>query len=294
MSKKIHAKGILAMLVLAFVFASMGLFARYLNTDFTILQQTYLRIFAALILGLVFFQKDLKLKKIISISQHDWKVIIFRSIALYLLGVTLFSYAIVNAKFSNVSFISAVPFVALLGFFFLKEKITKAKIMYILISFFGVLLIAINDYANLLNWGRGEFVALIATFFFSLSYIARKWQSDYLNNKETTVLIFFISTLLLFLLSLFFMEGLPSIQSFSIITIAIILGAGLFNVANLWLTNYGFKHVEAVLAGNILSLEVVFALLLGLIFYREIPTLKELIGGSIIVFSVYRMNKLQH
>lgn len=292
MSKKIHTKGILALLILAFVFASMGLFARYLNTDFTILQQTYLRIFAALLLGLVFFQKDLTFTKFLRIPTHDWKVIIFRSVALYLLGVTLFSYAIVNAKFSNVSFISAVPFVALLGFLFLKEKITKAKIMYIAISFIGVLLIAVNDYANLLNWGRGEFVALIATFFFALSYIARKWQSDFLNNKETTVLIFFISTLLLFLLSLFFIEGLPSMQSFSIITIAVILGAGLFNVANLWLTNYGFKHVEAVLAGNILSLEVVFALLLGLIFYREIPSIKELIGGSIIVFSVYRMNKL--
>jgi hypothetical protein len=52
-------KGILALILLAFAFASMGLFVRYLQNDFTIIQQTFLRIFAAFILGLVIFYKDL-------------------------------------------------------------------------------------------------------------------------------------------------------------------------------------------------------------------------------------------
>ncbi|HSW96545.1 MAG TPA: hypothetical protein VLF89_01835 [Candidatus Saccharimonadales bacterium] len=46
-------KGIIALIILAFVFATMGIFVRFLQADFTILQQTYLRIFAAFVLGII-------------------------------------------------------------------------------------------------------------------------------------------------------------------------------------------------------------------------------------------------
>lgn len=52
-------KGILALVLLSLVFASMGLFVRYLNTEFTLLQQVYLRVLAAFILGLFIFRKDI-------------------------------------------------------------------------------------------------------------------------------------------------------------------------------------------------------------------------------------------
>lgn len=41
-------KGILALIGLAILYASLGLLARFLSLDFTILQQVYLRIFAAM------------------------------------------------------------------------------------------------------------------------------------------------------------------------------------------------------------------------------------------------------
>lgn len=72
----------------------------------------------------------------------------------------------------------------------------------------------------------------------------------------------------------------------------VILVAGLFNVVNLFLTNYGFQKVNAVLASNILMLEVVFAVGLAIFLYQEIPTLKELFGGFLIVASAYQMNKI--
>jgi drug/metabolite transporter (DMT)-like permease len=48
-----------------------------------------------------------------------------------------------------------------------------------------------------------------------------------------------------------------------------------------------------VLASNILTLESVFALILAFIFYKELPTMKELIGGIIILGSVIGMNQLK-
>lgn len=291
-NKSDRSKGILALVILAFVFASMGIFVRYLKTDFTILQQTYLRIFAAFLLGLVVFYKDLDIRKIKLISNKEWLVLTFRAVSLYLIGVTLLSQAYVTTKYSNVSFVGALPMTAILGFILLKEKVTVQKVVYILIGFVGVVLIAVKDYSHILVWGQGELLALIASVFFALSYIGRKWQGHLLNNKEIAVIIFFISSFLLFITSLLFQEGLPHASSFSSFVIPVILCAGLFNVINLFLTNYGFQKLEAVLAGNLLMLEVFFAVLLGFAFYHEIPTVKECLGALFIIVSVYRMNKI--
>jgi drug/metabolite transporter (DMT)-like permease len=288
-----YKKGILALILLALIFASMGIFARYLSTDFTILQQTYLRIFAAFVLGLILFYKDLHFRKIKLITKKEWLVLLFRSISLYVIAVTFISYAFTVTKYSNASFISAVPLTSALGFILLKEKVSTKKILYLLLGLAGVVLIAINDYAHLFSWGKGDLFALISSLFFGLSYVARKWHSNLLNNKEITVMIFFISTILLFATSLLFRESLPQLQTVPTIALPIILLAGLFNVANLFLTNYGFKHVDAVTAGNILTLETLFAVLLGFAFYGEVPLLKEWFGGILIVFSVYQMNKLK-
>lgn len=285
-------KGMIAIIVLSFIFATMGIFARYLNAEFTILQQTYLRIFAAFLLGLLIFYKDIDFKKIKKISLKEWSLLVFRSIALYLIGVTLISEAYIIAKYSNISFISALPITAILGFIFLKEKVTFSKIFFIILGFLGVILIAVKDYSHLFAWGHGEIFALISSIFFALSYISRKWQSNLLNNKEIALIIFFISSILLFGTSLVFHEGVPNSHSFSGFILFIILLAALFNVANLFLTNYGFQKVPAVFASNLLMLEVLFALLISIAFYREFPNLKEIIGGILIIFSAYRMNKI--
>ena len=288
-----RTKGIVALILLAFVFASMGLFVRFLKADFTILQQTYLRIFAAFVIGFIVFYKDLDFSKLKKISKKEWGILLFRAVSLYLLAVTIISSAITLAKYSNVSFIGALPLTAVLGFILLKEKVTWSKILYILVGFVGVVIIAVKDYAHLFTWGQGELLALIGSVCFALSYIARKWQGDLLNNKEIAVLIFFISTILLFVTStVFFHEGMPHPSSWSFSILAVIFMAGLFNVANLFLTNYGFQKVDAVLASNLLSLETVFAVFLGFIFFFELPTVKELIGGVLIVFSAYQMNRI--
>jgi drug/metabolite transporter (DMT)-like permease len=287
-------KGVLSLIVLAFVFASMGVFARFLQFDFSLFQQTYLRIFAAFILGLTFFFKNLDFKKVYLISKKDWFWIIFRAVALYA-GILLISEAYFSSKYSNVSFIASLPLLPLFGYFFFKEKFTRAKAVYIIIGLIGVTLIAAKDWDNIFSWGYGELLAVLSVICFDLSYIARKWQSNLLNNKEITVLVFLTGSILLFITSFFILdESLPNLNTFTLPVISVLLCAALFNVANLFLTNYGFQKVEVIFAGNILTLETVFALLLGIFLYHEIPLARELVGGAIIVFSVYKMNQLSN
>ncbi len=285
-------KGVAALILLALFFASMGIFARYMQTSFTLLQQVYLRITAALLLTLVIFRKNINPSKLFKIPNKDWLILFLRSLTMYVFGVSLFTYGIINAKYSNVSFISALPLTAVFGFILLKEKFTIKKILYVLLAFLGVVFISVPDFRNVLLWGHGELMTLISVVFFSLSYIARKWQSKALNNYEITAVIFAISMAIVFITSISLGEGLP-LSNWSYFLLAVVVGAGLFNVGNLLLTNYGFERVEAVLASNILALESLFAIAIGFMFFRETPVVRELVGGTLILISVIKMNQLE-
>ncbi len=285
-------KGVIALILLALVFASMGLFARYLATGFLLFQQVYLRMFAALLICLILFRKQIDFKKFLKISAKDWLIILLRAVSYSLFGIILFTQAILVTKYANVSFISALPMTALLGFLLLGEKFSFKKALYIVLAFIGVFIISVQDYSNIFTWSRGEMITLASTVFFSLSYVARRWQSDFLNNTELTVANFFVAFLAVFLVSLFKGDGLP-LAGWNWGLLFAVIGAGIFNALNVFLTNYGFQKIEAVLAGNILTLEALFAVFLGFIFFGEAPMPRDVLGGAIISFSVIAMNRLK-
>ena len=281
-------KGVFALIILAGVFATMGVFARYLDQNLQLFEQTYLRIFLALIIGIILFYSKIEFNKFLQLPKTDLFVLILRSICLYL-AVILVTKAFLIEKFSNVSFIAAIPILPLIGYFLLKEKISKQIFLYILFGFFGVALISFQNFDSF-TLGLGALLALLSALFFDISYIARKYHSNYLNNYESTVFMFFIGFIFLFISSILAGESLPSISNFNLNILFVLSIAGIFNVINLYLTNYGFEHVKVSIAGNLLTLEVFFALGYGLLLYGEILTFIEVIGSAIILVSVYLVN----
>lgn len=285
-------KGILALVGLAFTYASFGFFTRYLSLSFGFFQQLYLRILAGLIIGFLMFGKNFYFSKLKKITRAEWFLLVFRAVSYYLLGATLFNKAILLTKISTVSFISSLPITAILGFLILKEKINFKKILFLFLSFIGVVIISVKDLSNIFIWGNGEILALLSVIFVSLSIVFRKYQTKLLNNIEITQIHLFIAFIFILVSSLITREGLP-IANWNGNVFLIILLSGLANVLMIFFTNYGFEHVKTSIASNILTLEMFFAVLIGLLFYREIPSLKEIIGGILILFSVIQMNKIE-
>lgn len=290
--EKERQKGVIALILLALFASSMGLFIRYLNTSFSILQQVYLRILIAFLISLAVFYKDLDFSKLKKISFKEWLLLTFRATAFYLLGVNLFSQAMILTKYSNVSFIRSLPMTAVLGLVLLGEKFTRKKILFVLSAFIGVILIGVKDFSNILIFGKGETVAFLSILFMPLSNVLRKWHTNLLNNKEITQLMFAIAFVMVLATSLFLNEELPTTK-WNIILILALFGAGLFNVFIIFFTNYGYQRVKAVLANNIITAESLFALGIGYIFYKELPTFKELFGSAIILYSAIQMNRLE-
>lgn len=288
-SKTLLQKGVLALVLLAIVFAFMNVMSRYLGTGFELFQQVYLRVFVALAIAVVVFWPQLRWQVIAKLPLREWLVLAFRGLAIYAIGVVLIAQASITTSIGNVSFISALPILALLGFFFLKEKVTWWKLAFIGGSLVGVSLLATTDLSGLLHWGMGDVLAIVANVAFALGYISRKWHSDTLNNQEISTLTFVFGASFCLLLSIIFGEGMPSFDGSWFLWVVILAG-GAFNVINMFLVNYGFQHVDAVRAGNLLTLEVAFGVLFGFLFYQEVPTLQGLIGGLLIVGCVLGMN----
>jgi drug/metabolite transporter (DMT)-like permease len=66
----------------------------------------------------------------------------------------------------------------------------------------------------------------------------------------------------------------------------------IFNIIGLYTLNYIFKNLKAYVAGNILLLEGVFAIIIGFLFYNERLNIEEIIGALLIVFCAYMISRL--
>lgn len=291
-TKTEQQKGVLALILLAFGFGMIAITVRYLSYHYTLFQQLYLSVGVAFIFSLFIFQRSLTLKKLKEIPTKDWGIMLFRVVVGYLLAASLYRQSLTLTKISNVTFIQSIPFAGLFGWLLFREKFTLQKMLWLLTAYLGVLLIAVKDYSSIFSFGKGELFSLISSALFSLSYVSRKWQTNYLNDKEITQILLFSGTVILLLASFIKGEGLPSLNFKWLLFLSIFL-TGFFNAINIFLINYGFRNVKAVLASNILTLEAVFALVLAVIFYKEFPSIKEILGGVVIILSVIGMNRVE-
>lgn len=286
-------KGLIALLLLAIIYGILPLIPRFLSTSFQLMQQVYLRIFAGFLISLFIFRKQINFGKILKMPLKEWTIIVLRAAIYYLFGVVLYTQALLLTKISNVVLIGAIPSTAVLGFIILREKATLPKLLLVLLSTLGVFIISVKNFSNLFSLGQGEVMALFSTFLASLGFISRRWHGKDLNDREISTLILFFAAFLIFLISTIKGEGLPVSNWNWGIFLALLLG-GFLIAAISFLMNYGFSRVNAVLGSNIIATEPVFAIFFAFLVFRELPVVKEVLGGLFIVGSAIAMNKIEN
>lgn len=286
-------KATLAIVGVSLIYASVGIPVRVLSTDFTILQQLYLWLFTSTLFTYLFFKHRIRWHIYRHLKIRDTALLAFRALSFYTVGYSLYSFGITNAKYGSVAVIYAFPMLAVLGPLLLGEKLTAFKGIAVTCAVFGAILIGLKDISSILSFGLGELVTLVSVFFFGISIIARKWQTDSLNVYEMTFLMFSIATITTFLLSLALGEPLPNYIS-DISTFGAITTIGIMNTIALLFTNYGYKHLEAITAGTISYVDTVFGVIISILLYREIPSLKEAFGGLLIVASALFIHRLSN
>ena len=244
----------------------------------------YLTILSTLALGIiVIFQKktgDLK-----KYNRRQYGSMFFLGfLGNYLYYV--FLYGALEKTTASEGFILAYTWpmlVLVLSFIFLKDKVTLQKLIGILFSFFGIIIITTKGDIlsfNLTNL-QGDLLALSAAFVYALfSVLAKKFNFD----KTVNIFIYFLSALIFIIPTVLIFSKIV-VPSFGVWLWIIYLGIFVNGITYI----FWFKALdggETHIVSNLVYLTPFISLIYISIFLGEKILISAVAGGVVIVFGV--------
>jgi drug/metabolite transporter (DMT)-like permease len=275
-------KYFIELLILAAVWGVSFIFMRTTTGDFGPVMLVTLRTgIAALALLPFFFYKQL---------MHEfktyWRAIFFIGLANTAIPFCLFSYGTfhLGAGYGSILNATAPMFGAIVGFFWLKDNLSKIAIFGLVLGFVGVLILSLTRTSqDVTNVYLPIFAALGATFLYGL---AACYSKKYLKGVSSLTIAtgsLFFAFLTLLPISLFYWPAKnPSIESW-----AQVIALGLFCTAVAYIMYFRLiANVGAERAISVAYLVPVFGVLWGIIFLQEALTINMLVGACLVLVGV--------
>jgi len=197
------------------------------------------------------------------------------------IGFAAYVFAMYTTTVANTNFIITTEtiFLALLGYFFLKEKISLVTLIAIILGMLGVFIILGS---SLSIQSDEQFIGNLVAFIMPISFavliiVVRKYpQVDMMPAQFTAgvtagIIGFFIADQILISQHDLFLAFL----------------AGFFQIGfGFILITIGSQTTPAAVVGVLMLTESVFGPLWAWLFINEIPPIGVLVGGCIIIFSI--------
>ena len=194
-------------------------------------------------------------------------------------GFSAYVFAMYNTTVANTNFIiqTQAIFLAVFGYFFLKEKISKITLASIILAISGIILMV----GSSLSPGElsGNIVAFVMPSSFAiLIIIVRKYP-----NVDMIPLQLFAGIVAMIVGYL-----VSSKINISVNDLILAFIAGFFQIGfGFIFITIGAKKTLSALVGIFMMTEAVFGPLWAWIFLNEIPQFIALVGGSIIIIAVF-------
>jgi len=176
-----------------------------------------------------------------------------------------------------VSLSYAAPlFITVLSIFLLSEKVGVFRWLAVLIGFIGVIIIAEPGFK-----GMNYLYFLPLIFCIGMAFVTITIRKLSTTEPIWLISIFFTITISLAGLATIPMGWImPNFQDFILLALIGVTGGS----ANLLLTQ-SYKLSEVSLVAPLKYLALIFAIIFGYLIWNEIPTLKTLIGSSLVVLA---------
>lgn len=274
-----NIKGSLLVAISALMFGSYGVFARYFES-YPVFYQTFVR---CLIITVVFAVYGLLKKQFKKIEKKDlnWFIII---LIFTNFTVAPIVYAFQKLQIGTASFLfyaSFTVFTYLLGLVFFKEKMNLPKIVSLLLSLIGLLLI----FTFSLSW-----ILLIPMLMAILNGVAsagevtfsKKISQNY-SNIQINTLVFGSIAFTHLLISLSLGETMDiQLVTTSLPVLLVFSAAAILGMVTVIA---GFKYVEPSIGAIVGLLEIVFSVVFGIILFSEVLNWKITMGGALILIA---------
>lgn len=281
-------RGLLFLVLSTLLYSLMPLMIRTLGAgQIPPISQVFLRYTVAFAAALLYFRIT---KGKIVLRKEDLAVLGVVTIFGYALTNLFFTYAALLTEISSVLFIFyCFSIIApLLGFIFLKERISRANLLGLIIIFLALLFLFQPN--SLATWKIGALFALLSALGQSIYIVGRKklatYSSSFLLLASTFSGVLVVGLLALVIENRFYFGsgpgGISTIEPrYWIVTAAF----GLNNFAAWLLMSKGFRLVSTSSGSLVMLLENIFAILFAFLFFREQPTLTTILGGMLILGS---------
>jgi drug/metabolite transporter (DMT)-like permease len=267
------------MLMLAeLCFASSTVFAKLVTeqSDIPSIEITFFRFFFGIFVAYAVLKK-----KGSSMVPNNKKFVMWRGI-LNTLAVILFYTSVKYTTVTNANMLNMTYpiFIFLFMPFFVTEKIKLIQIFYLVLSITGVYMVIQPNFNHILY---GDLIGLSSGIVGGISVITLRKAREF---DSTALIIFYlmaIGTLIngVLLITVFKM---PNTYQAINITVSALLGLA----GQIFITS-GYKYIEASKGSIISSSRIIFAVILGVIFFNDNLNLELIIGGSFILFSVIQL-----
>ncbi|RMF54974.1 DMT family transporter [Candidatus Woesearchaeota archaeon] len=270
----------IAFFSLYFVFAKL-LLANISPFIIMVLNQATAGIIIILILDL--FKKISEIK---NTSKYDFKSIFVISIFTAVVGPTLFLFGLDYSSATNAILIgkSEALITSLLAIIMLKERITKQQIIGGVIMFLGVIIIATKNFSSGLRLELGDTLIFFAAVSYATGTVLFKKYVDHLPPEVIVTLRNLYGAIILFVISLMFVDYSTVLQIISLKFVLVFLGMVIF------VTIFGqylwYRALEATSATKVslagLSSPLI-AIVYAIIFLDERLVSSQMLGGALIM-----------
>ncbi|MBO1436295.1 DMT family transporter [Meiothermus sp. CFH 77666] len=225
-------------------------------------------------------------------ERRDWPAIL----GLGFLGITAYHTALnfgqVSVKAGPAALLIAVGpvFVALMSYFFLRERLSAWGWLGIGVAFAGVALIAVGNHPGSFELEPGALLIVLAAFVTSVYFVFQRSLVKKYNPLNFTAYTIWAGTLPL----LVFWPGLVSeMQAASAQATWSVVYLGVVPGALSYLTwNYALSRAPASQVTSFLYISPVLATLIAYVWLREVPGVLALVGGGIALAGVVIVNTL--
>jgi len=276
--------GYLLMISSMIIWGSVGIFVRYIDQPPEVI--VFFRVFIAfIVLGIL---KLIKKKDSTSskLSFKEYSILSMSGLFIALNWLFFFrAIKVTTIASATMSYYVAPVLVTLLSVFLLKESINKKTLIAVGLSFSGIILMTLmgsqkESGFNILGVGYG----LIAAFFYALVTISVKKLKDVPSHK--------ITLFQMGISSLIFLPAIRNMKRFNTLSLILMIIVGVIHTCialNLYFE--GIKRIKVQHVGVLSYIDPLGAVILGGLFFNEMPGISTIIGGGMILSATYLILK---
>jgi drug/metabolite transporter (DMT)-like permease len=272
-------RGIILLSLAELCFALATVFAKLVtaHSDIPAVEVSFFRFFFG-----VFFAYAVLRKSGLSLIPNNKKMVIWRgilnTIAVILFFMSVKYTTITNANMLNMTYpIFIFLFTPLIG----NEKIKLIQVLFLILSITGIYLIIQPNFNHL---QIGDLLGLLSGIVSAAAVMTLRTARKYDSTAMILLYIMGIGTIIngLLLIPIFKM---PDFKLSVFISISALLG-----LAGQAFITSGYKFIEANKGSIISSSRIIFAVLLGIIFFNDRLNIELMIGGGLILFCVLKLS----